>query len=66
MKSNNISMQMDEQTCNKRKGHKNEKEGGGKRERKKIGPNKHSHTAASTGIKTRRQISTWDWLNLQK
>jgi hypothetical protein len=26
---------------------------------------KHSHTAASTWIKTRRQISTWDWFNLQ-
>jgi hypothetical protein len=26
---------------------------------------KHSHTAASTWIKTRRQISTWNWLNLQ-
>jgi hypothetical protein len=26
---------------------------------------KYSHTAASTWIKTRRQISTWNWLNLQ-
>ena len=25
----------------------------------------HSHTAASTWIKTRRQISTWIWFNLQ-
>lgn len=25
----------------------------------------NSHTAASTWIKTRRQISTWDWFNLQ-
>lgn len=33
--------------------------------RKKKWLNRHSHTAATTWIKTRRQISTWDWLNLQ-
>ena len=36
-----------------------------KKEKKKQTTGQHSHTAACTWIKPRRQIPTWDWLNLQ-
>lgn len=61
-----ISMQMKQAL--KKNTRKKRKKRAKKLKKKKIEKclDKHSHTAASTRIKTRRQISTWNWLNLQK
>ena len=57
-----MSMHVKQKTIKKNKRNRKRK----KRQKKKEKClDKHSHTAASTWIKTRRQISTWNWLNLQ-